>query len=205
MAETTKIVQKITPYKYAARIHKRTGKPFRYRRYRSFKKSLIAEFGLQCVYCRSPLILGWRDSAAVEHYLPRKDFPHLETEYSNLFLSCSRCNSLKGSYWSKDERRRVLNPCDDRMSEHLKFLGAEVGGLTSSGRFHTNLLRLNDDDRTRDRDMILGAISAGVSVLLAIKRKKNKTPECQSDVANTISFLSQYTLVDELKLRRLLT
>jgi len=112
-------------FHYQKIIHKRKLFPGPYKVYKTYKKHLKIEFDGTCVYCRMPDSLSEEKSYAVEHYRPKKQFPALETEYSNLYYSCCDCNSHKGSFWPSKSQfglgMFIPNPCDYVMHEHLRL------------------------------------------------------------------------------------
>ncbi|HEY9260241.1 HNH endonuclease signature motif containing protein, partial [Chitinophaga sp.] len=62
--------------------------------YGNARASLIENYGQYCNYCGMPV----QDSSlAVEHRLPKAEFPGLMLNYMNFFLACPMCNSYKGS------------------------------------------------------------------------------------------------------------
>ncbi|MGO4291269.1 HNH endonuclease [Chitinophaga sp. RAB17] len=62
--------------------------------YGNARGSLIENYGQYCNYCGMPV----QDSSlAVEHRLPKAEFPGLMLNYMNFFLACPMCNSYKGS------------------------------------------------------------------------------------------------------------
>jgi hypothetical protein len=62
--------------------------------YGNARLSLIENYGQYCNYCGMPV----QDSSlAVEHRLPKAEFPGLMLDYKNFFLACPICNSNKGS------------------------------------------------------------------------------------------------------------
>lgn len=62
--------------------------------YGNARGSLIQNYGQYCNYCG----MNVQDSSlAVEHRLPKAEFPGLMLEYKNFFLACPMCNSYKGS------------------------------------------------------------------------------------------------------------
>ena len=63
-------------------------------RYLRARGSLITNYGQYCNYCGMPV----QDTfLAVEHRLPKSEFPSLMLQYKNFFLACPMCNSYKGS------------------------------------------------------------------------------------------------------------
>lgn len=99
----------------------------------------------------------------VEHYRPKKKFPELETEYTNLYYACAACNVRKGPFWpSREEVEKgifIPNPCDYRMFDHLKFNFAEVMGRSTAGEWTLELLDLNDSDTVAHREALIAAFA----------------------------------------------
>lgn len=63
-------------------------------KYGNARGSLIDNYGQYCAYCGTPV----QDTAlAIEHCLPKAEFPSEMLNYTNFFLSCPSCNSYKGS------------------------------------------------------------------------------------------------------------
>ncbi|MEI6335013.1 MAG: HNH endonuclease [Methylococcaceae bacterium] len=58
------------------------------------KDDLITALGCFCSYCERQ---GFRSALAVEHIQHKDSFPDLEYEWSNFLLSCTNCNSIKGT------------------------------------------------------------------------------------------------------------
>ncbi len=95
---------------------------------------------------------------ATEHYRPKEDFPHLETEYTNLFYSCGVCNGKKGQYWPNPAQKKreeyIPNPCDHIMHKHLRSLpDGTVGHQSHTGEWTIECLDLNDPARVLKRSV----------------------------------------------------
>lgn len=78
----------------------------------------------------------------VDHFQPRsRDGLH---EPANWVYCCHACNEFKGDYWQPDSPQRILHPLQDDLAEHIveQEDGALVG-LTETGTFHIECLRLN--------------------------------------------------------------
>lgn len=83
---------------------------------------------------------------AVEHYRPQSLFPHLITEWSNLYYACSACNGAKRSFVARGRRAKtdfVPHPCEHSMFDHLRYRGATVVAHSETGTFAIDLLDLN--------------------------------------------------------------
>ncbi len=76
----------------------------------------------KCIYCES--IIGHIAYEHIEHYKPKKKYPKLTFEWSNLGLACPKCNTKKGDEF--DETCPIVNPYSDNPSDHFLFLGTMV-------------------------------------------------------------------------------
>jgi len=138
----------LNPFHYSKAKHKRTRTPPLYSNYRQYKPELQIEFSAQCVYCRALDRLKGYESFGVDHYRPQKDFPHLVTEYLNLFYACNRCNNLKRRFWPNPQEERdgifIPNPCEHLMFDHLRYIRGKVQAHSNAGVFTMERLDLND-------------------------------------------------------------
>lgn len=77
--------------------------------YRDYKPYLADDFHGRCGYtdCVDSWFGGKRNFH-IDHFLPKKKYPHLETEYSNLVYACSYVNILKS-----DDDGNYLDPCNE--------------------------------------------------------------------------------------------
>lgn len=172
------------PFIYPKVAHIRTQTPPIYTDYKKYKPILQLEFGRQCVYCRAMDNKGY-ETFGVDHYRPKKHFPTLENEYLNLYYSCNRCNSLKGSYWPTPKQRKlrqfIPNPCENIMFDHLRYRVGNVISMSEAGELTLDLLDLNDPIAVRFREGLIGAIEQ-ISSLLKISTRTIK--EIQVRLAN---------------------
>jgi len=154
----------VNPFSYPTRRHRRTERPRAYADYHRYKPYLRREFGGQCVYCRLPDALKEEAIFHVDHFRPKARFPELVADYENLLYACPACNRRKGDYWPTEEDlaagRQVANTCDVVMSKHLKYVGAEVRGLSRRGRFTVAHLCLNDERSMEYRRFYMGILEA---------------------------------------------
>ena len=174
----------MNPFRYPEGRHTRAHAPGPFRDYRQYKPFLRLEFRHQCVYCRMPEGSRGEDSFGVDHYRPRKYFPDLLCEYTNLFYSCNSCNRRKGDFWPDDKQRTqglfIPNPCDHIMAEHLSFDGTWVEPKTNAGRIAVALLRLNEPEDLRYRDFVLRSIERCLSDADRILVTLSKLESCRS-------------------------
>lgn len=152
------------PFHYPKSKHTRTQTPPSYSNYRRYKPDLQIEFSAQCVYCRSLDRIKGYETFGVDHYRPQKDFPHLATEYLNLFYACNRCNSFKGSYWPSSQELKdgvfVPNPCEHVMFDHLRYNGGWINPHSDAGAETIIRLDLNDPACVRFRDSLITVLAA---------------------------------------------
>lgn len=84
--------------------------------YRPFKSYLAVDFNSRCGYTDcADRWFGGVTTFHIDHFAPLKNFPHLETSYSNLVYACSYVNILK----SDDDPANYLDPCNDEYNEHF--------------------------------------------------------------------------------------
>ncbi len=157
------------PFHYPENVHTRTQKPLQYNNYKKYKPYLREEFGKACIYCRKPDSLGDLDAFGVDHYRPKKKYPNLETDYSNLFYSCNTCNRRKGEFWPTHTQvsngQFVPNPCDYVMHQHLRSEpNGTVAAHSPAGTWTIDLLRLNEEERLNFRRAIIAALEHAISL-----------------------------------------
>lgn len=68
------------------------------------REALAYDFGTVCAFCerRCQMPAGPKlapNAAIIEHFRPRRWFPHLWLDWLNLVYACNRCNQAKGSKW----------------------------------------------------------------------------------------------------------
>lgn len=177
-----------SPFVYPKVKHHRTQNPPAYKDYKSYKPFLQIEFERQCVYCRALERIKGKEAFGADHYRPKKHFPHLETEYLNLFYCCNRCNSLKRSFWPSpaqvSAKQFVPNPCEHVMFEHLRYRGGSVAPASEAGDWTIDLLDLNDPDAVGFREALIkiidslqAQIRASAKTVEDIKRLYAKTSD----------------------------
>ena len=84
----------------------------------------------------------------LDHFRPRRLFPQLSSEYSNIYYSCNPCNGFKWSRWPSPELESrgfgFVDPCQEDASSH--YLLAEDGALiplTNEARYTIETCLLN--------------------------------------------------------------
>lgn len=98
-----------------------------------------------CEYCRVPQF-AFRQRFPIDHIIARQHGG--ATDVDNLALCCPRCNLYKGpNIASLDPLDGALTPLyhprRDRMTDHFRWEGALLIGLTPPGRATVRLLNIN--------------------------------------------------------------
>lgn len=166
-------------------------------------EALSESFVNKCAYCESPVTstTGYE----VDSFRPRSRAVNLDGtfssdhywwliyEWSNLLLSCTACNKLKGSRFPVEgtrveagvtseeellaERTLLLDPCRDYPEEELVFdERGKVASDTKCGRVTIDILGLNRSALVKMRALAFKELNAGWQKALQILKKK-KTPE----------------------------
>ncbi len=142
-------------FEYPATPHFRQHGPQGYKNHEDYKPWLRDEFTFTCAYClvRERWQRGGHRHFSVEHIAPQSISPHRITDYTNLLYSCVDCNSLR-------QDRPVLDPCSVAFAAHIRVTaGGEIEGITSAGKVHIAVLRLDSDELTRYRRQIIETIA----------------------------------------------
>ena len=120
-------------------IEKRYNKP-------QVRKALQDMFHNKCAFCERILRGGDR----IEHFRPRKLFPELTFDWSNLLLACEACNLKKSdSFPLTTIGETTLNPTIDDPSQYLRFEidqntgWVNVYGTDERGKLTIELVDLN--------------------------------------------------------------
>lgn len=111
----------------------------------------------KCEYCQLPAEVAFY-SHEIDHVIAEKHKG--ETIAENLALTCWRCNRHKGSDLGSFDPQTgafsfLFNPRTQQWSDHFRFNGAQLLGLTPEGRTTIELLQLNSDERIAERQRLL--------------------------------------------------
>jgi len=116
--------------------------------------------GERCEYChlRQEHSSFWH--LQIEHIVPKKHDGTDDDE--NLALACARCNLGKSSNLTRIDSETgdivlLFNPRKQDWVEHFAFRGAEIVGLTPTGRATVHVLNMNEPNRLRLRAELLAA------------------------------------------------
>lgn len=141
----------MTPYPFTyPPQHARKHGPHGYRNYDSFRDWLRDEFAFRCVFClrREQWGLVSRNWD-IDHFTAQSRNRSAILDYENLLYVCSTCNSLKSSHL-------VPDPCAVNFRECLQVAAdGSIEALNDNGKLLIQVLRLDNDDHTRFRNMII--------------------------------------------------
>lgn len=81
------------------------------------------------------------------------------TEPANLAWACAYCNNSKGSdlgtlVGQRPKLTRLFHPRSDRWAEYFQLHGVRVDPSNTVGEATVKLLRINDDNRVREREVL---------------------------------------------------
>ena len=76
----------------------------------------------KCIYCESKVTPTYYGE--IEHLKPKKKYPELTFEWSNLGFVCAQCNNKKRDKY--DEELPFINPYQENPSEFIIALGAFI-------------------------------------------------------------------------------
>jgi hypothetical protein len=112
------------------------------------EESVRTRAGDRCEYCQLPQSAR-RLRFQIDHVIARQHGG--SDELDNLALCCGRCNRFKGPNLSGVDPEssaivRLFNPRQDKWSEHFRWDGATVLGVSSQGRATIGVLTMNHPD-----------------------------------------------------------
>ncbi len=112
----------------------------------------------RCEYCHLPQAAAPVARFHIEHVRAKQHGG--QTVAENLALACPRCNGYKGPNLTgidpeMDQVVAVFHPRLQNWNDHFRLNGAEILGLTPSGRATVWLLHMNDEDRVEVRAALL--------------------------------------------------
>ena len=111
------------------------------------KTALLKMSQQKCAYCEVRLAEESK-YMEVEHFLPKRDYPDLVIEWTNLLPSCKRCNGKKGNF--DPAFNEFIHPVEDDPKQHLVLHPqARIKGSSEKGKVSVEVLALNDYDLTR--------------------------------------------------------
>ena len=123
----------------------------KYSSYTQYKEPLRSDFNRRCGYCDDiDHYCGGRRGYHIDHFRPRKKFPNLKDEYSNLVYSCPYCNGGKRADWPAGNSRETfiddkgyVDPCLSEYDDHfVRCDDGTIKPLTKLGKYMFKELNL---------------------------------------------------------------
>jgi hypothetical protein len=141
-------------FEYPVEAHQRLHGPLGYADYRSYRDWLRDEFLFRCVFCLRREQWGLRQGFFhVDHYEPQAINPVQACSYDNLLYVCAACNLKKGDLL-------VPSPCEIAFGSCLQVHSdGRIEALGPVGELLVDILRLDDDDSTRYRKLMLETLA----------------------------------------------
>ena len=130
------------------------------------EKSLVTEQTGQCVYCGRGISLDRNQHYHIEHFRPRSNYPELQPDYTNLFLSCgpssdrgarSTCGHHKGDWFEEDCH---IPPAPEACAERFRFRssGRIAGDGSPEADKMIRTLNLNHPELVTERQVMIEAV-----------------------------------------------
>jgi uncharacterized protein (TIGR02646 family) len=120
----------------------RRNNPPQFSEYGKYKPQLRQDFRYCCAYCLThERTFGALRHMTIDHFRPQSRFPHLLTDYRNLYYCCGECNTYKGDSWPSDAdaealaNLRFIDVCADDVAQHFTYSGCEIIALTPAAEF----------------------------------------------------------------------
>jgi len=116
------------------------------------KELLLNEQGFICCYCEDQITAD-KDSCHIEHLQPKGKYPHLKSEYRNLFCSCNHPKTC--GYAKQDDEIRVtplMNCCEDLFEYHDD---GKIKGKDQDAVDTIEILKLNSERLIAARNKII--------------------------------------------------
>lgn len=119
----------------------------------ALRREVIERAQNRCEYCLLPADIAFFPHE-VDHVIAEKHGG--ATNLDNLAFACWRCNRHKGSDLTSFDPQTgqlspLFNPRTQVWIEHFTYESKKIIGLTPEGRTTVHLLRLNSEDRLKER------------------------------------------------------
>jgi hypothetical protein len=146
------------PFAYPMMPHIRRHGPYGYSIYESYRAWLRDEFSFRCVFCLNREQWGLIRSAwDLDHFMPQHSHPQISFDYENLLYSCRTCNGMKSDQIIPDPCKIAYGEC---VTVHPD---GTIEALNEEGEILIETLRLNNEDYTRFRQLIIDTLRSLVT------------------------------------------
>ncbi|SKB00127.1 TIGR02646 family protein [Prosthecobacter debontii] len=119
----------------------------------TLQKMLSRSTCMHCSYCDS--LMGYSSRDTIDHFLPKKHFPHLAYVWTNLYLCCDGCQRKGTKY---DEEALRPDEAEYSFSRYFRYRrNGEMSVVATDendrrrAEITLNVLDLNDVELVRDR------------------------------------------------------
>lgn len=114
------------------------------------REELTEDFYGLCGYCGKNKN-AFNQRFEIEHFAPKKKFPSREHDYSNLVLSCSKCNKHKLQKWVTNDayvsiqgNTGFIDPATEEFDNNIiREENGNIVGITDLGKYMCKELKLD--------------------------------------------------------------
>jgi len=138
--------------------------------HKKIKEALLKETKEKCAYCESRITAI--DYGDIEHIEPKRKVPEKTFDWSNLTVSCGKCNQNKGEYYDID--LPLVNPYTDDPEKDIVFLGAYPSARSQRGLMTVEKLKLDRVELLERRTEHIKKIQPMISLYLSTPHKELK-------------------------------
>lgn len=122
----------------------------------------LRRFVIQRAQCHCEYCLLHQDDAPDSHHIGHIIALRHQGGTKRNNLACAECNRHKGTDFGTIDPITgavifLFNPRRQKWTDHFRLDGARIIGLTPTGQVTVELLRLNDDDRLLERELLIAA------------------------------------------------
>ena len=129
-------------------------------RKKAIREALELETSSRCAYCDAEIVQV--AFTHIEHFRPRDLYPTQVLNWSNLTISCQKCNNKKSDDFDHD--LPFISPFDDDPTAHFVHAGAIMFAPMSDRGKHTIIKLGLNDHPLRRREKRLETVDAYVSI-----------------------------------------
>lgn len=120
------------------------------KKFSEYRKELEEDFYGMCGYCGKSQE-AFNERFEIDHFAPQKRFPERKNDYTNLVLSCSKCNKHKLNKWVTNDpyistkgNIGFIDPASEDFDNNIaRDYNGNIYGLTNIGEYMCNELKFN--------------------------------------------------------------
>jgi len=142
---------------------------------------------------------GPLSAMSIDHFCPKKLFPYLQVDYTNLYYCCGECNTRKDDRWPTEKELvaglRFVDVCQDEWAEHLELRNDVLNGRTRAGEYTVQHVQLTRDGlRERNRDLRMKEEDARNELAIIDGMRRRFGPSVDPDLEREFHSLQQIAL-----------